>query len=324
MASILASPSSLVQETWTWRNYGIRYAVQGHGKPVILVHGFGGLIGHWQKNIGALAAGGYQVYALDLLGFGHSDKPPIDYTLHLWQDLLKDFWQEKIQAPTVFVGNSIGALLCLMMVTDHPELCAGGILLNCAGGLNHQAEGMNPLFQAIMKGFSQVVSSETFGPLIFNQIRRKSQIRRTLYQVYGNRDAVTDELVDMLHGPSCDPGAQKVFGSILAAPAGPSPAALLPKVNRPLQVLWGEADPWAPVSIGRKMFNCPESHGHNGGRNGEHNGGHNGSQDNQGKVGSQNLAIEFTAIAKTGHCPHDERPEVVNPLILTWLDRYHR
>jgi len=37
-------------------------------------------IGHWRKNIPVLAAGGYQVFALDLLGFGGSDKPALDYT----------------------------------------------------------------------------------------------------------------------------------------------------------------------------------------------------------------------------------------------------
>jgi len=62
----------------------------GTGRPLVLIHGFGA-IGHWRKNIPVLAAGGYQVFALDLLGFGGSDKPALDYTLELWEELLKDF-----------------------------------------------------------------------------------------------------------------------------------------------------------------------------------------------------------------------------------------
>jgi pimeloyl-ACP methyl ester carboxylesterase len=62
-------------KNWTWRGYSIRYAVKGSGQPLILIHGFGAAIGHWRQNIPALAAAGYQVFALDLLGFGGSDKP---------------------------------------------------------------------------------------------------------------------------------------------------------------------------------------------------------------------------------------------------------
>jgi len=60
----------------------------GTGRPLVLIHGFGAAIGHWRKNI-VLAAGGYQVFALDLLGFGGSDKPPLDYT-GVVEELLKD------------------------------------------------------------------------------------------------------------------------------------------------------------------------------------------------------------------------------------------
>ncbi len=86
------------------------------------------------------------------------------------------------------------------------------------------------------------------GKFVYNRIRQKAQIRRTLYQVYRDRQAVTDELVDLLYTPSCDPGAQQVFASILTAPPGPSPEELLPKVERPLLVIWGADDPWTPIT----------------------------------------------------------------------------
>lgn len=321
----ISSPTAATADTelpqlhWTWQGHNIRYTVVGEGQPLILIHGFGASIGHWRKNIPALAAEGYQVYALDLLGFGASAKPTIDYTLEVWQDLLRDFWQEKIQRPTVFVGNSIGALISLMMVANHPECSAGGILLNCAGGLNHQSDDMNPIFRAIMGLFSEIVGSEFFGPLLFNQIRRKSQIRRTLYQVYGNREAVTPELVDMLHEPSGHPGAQKVFASILRAPAGPTPMSLLTRTSRPLLVLWGEQDPWAPVAIGRKMFQVAPGSGSDT-VSGEEIGGEGMSDD---RPNSARPPLEFVAIPKTGHCPHDERPEAVNPVMVRWLKAHH-
>jgi pimeloyl-ACP methyl ester carboxylesterase len=290
IAEPLTSPSTLEPLTWQWQNHQIKYIVKGTGLPLVLVHGFGASIGHWRKNIPALAEGGYRVFALDLLGFGGSDKAPVDYSVELWQQLLKDFWYEHIQEPAVFVGNSIGALLSLAIAAHHPEIVAGGVLLNCAGGLNHRPEELHFPLRQIMTIFTNVVSSPGLGPFLFDRIRQKHRIRNTLRQVYGNKAAITNELVELLYQPSCDPGAQKVFASIVTAPPGPKPAELLPQVQCPLLVLWGEDDPWTPVSGGRIFQEFAQSQG-----------------------------IEFVSIPKTGHCPHDERPDVVNPLILNWL-----
>ena len=138
------TPTRIAQKlTWNWRGHQIKYSVTGEGQPLLLIHGFGASIDHWRKNIPVLAEGGYQVYAIDLLGFGGSDKAPIDYSMELWEELIIDFWHEYINQPTVFVGNSIGALLSLMLVAHHPEISAGGVLVNCAGGLNHRPDELN-------------------------------------------------------------------------------------------------------------------------------------------------------------------------------------
>lgn len=282
-------------ETWSWRDYQIRFAAVGSGPPLVLVHGFGASIGHWRRNIPVLAEAGYQVFALDLLGFGTSDKPALNYTLDLWEESLHDFCQEKISEPAMFIGNSIGALLSLMMTVHHPDLAAGGVLLNCAGGLNHRPQELTPPLRLVMGAFTSLVASPWIGSLLFNQIRQKSRIRQTLTQIYRNPEAITDELVEILHRPSCDPGAQKVFASILTAPAGPTPEELLAQLQRPLLVLWGEADPWTPIQRGRSF------HQH-----------------------AADPRFQFVPIPDTGHCPHDERPEIVNPLMVNWLAEHHR
>jgi pimeloyl-ACP methyl ester carboxylesterase len=168
--------SSLDKHIWTWRNYTIAYTVMGKGQPLVLIHGFGASLGHWRKNIPVLAEAGYQVYALDLLGFGGSDQPPLDYSLDLWQDLLRDFWAEFIQTPAVYIGNSIGGLLTLMMLANHPETATAGAVLNCAGGLNHRPEELRPPLNWVMGTFTRVVSSELLGPIVFSQVRRKHRI----------------------------------------------------------------------------------------------------------------------------------------------------
>lgn len=173
-----------------------------------------------------------------------------------------------------------------------PEISSGGVLINCAGGLNHRPNELNLPLRFIMGSFTKLVSSPITGKFIFNQVRKKHQIRRSLYQVYSDKNAVTDELVEMLYEPSSHSGAQEVFASVLSAPAGPHPSELLPQLNLPLLVLWGEDDPWTPIS-GSKIY-----------------------QD----LASNDEDVKFYPIKNAGHCPHDEKPDEVNSLIIDWLN----
>ncbi|WP_204106676.1 MULTISPECIES: alpha/beta fold hydrolase [Spirulina sp. CCY15215] len=276
---------------WQWQGHNIRYTEMGEGEPLLLIHGFGASVGHWRKNIPVLAAAGYRAIAIDLLGFGASAKPNLDYSVELWQQQLFDFWQEKIKTPTVFIGNSIGGLLSLMMLGNHPELARGGVLINCAGGLNHRPEELNFPLRTIMGIFTKIVGSPLMGSFLFNRIRQKNRIRRTLGQVYRDRTAITEELVEMLYRPSCDRGAREVFASVLTAPPGPKPEDLLLRVQCPLLVLWGDADPWTPIA-GAKIY-----------------------QD----LAQTNPDVTFYPITAAGHCPHDENPDRVNQFMLEFL-----
>jgi len=67
---------------------------------------------------------------------------------------------------------------------------------------------------------------------LFDNFRAKEQLRKTLLAVYpGNAAAVDDELVELLHGPSCDPGALDVFVSVITGPPGPRPEDLVPRIK---------------------------------------------------------------------------------------------
>ncbi len=58
-----------------------------------------------------------QVWAIDLLGQGASDKPALEggYSMELWGELLVDFLSEFTTQPPVLVGNSVGSLACLLV-----------------------------------------------------------------------------------------------------------------------------------------------------------------------------------------------------------------
>jgi pimeloyl-ACP methyl ester carboxylesterase len=78
----------------------------------------------------------------------------------------------------VFVGNSIDALLSLMMLANHPDLARGGILLNAAGGLNHRPDELTLPLRVVMGTFVKLVGSDRVGPFLFNLVPRSRALAR--------------------------------------------------------------------------------------------------------------------------------------------------
>lgn len=63
-----------------------------------MVHGFGASAFHWRSNIPALVEAGYRVFAVDLLGFGWSDKAIVSYDDYsIWQRQLRDFVKDIVK-----------------------------------------------------------------------------------------------------------------------------------------------------------------------------------------------------------------------------------
>ena len=133
---------------WTFSGWSeapsltVNYIAAGpeEGQPFLLIHGFGASGFHWRRNVPALAAAGYRVYAIDLVGFGLSAKPIIDYDSRLWRDQCAAFLREVAGCGeaadgrrAVVAGNSIGGYCALAVAAAYPELCLGVASLNGAG-----------------------------------------------------------------------------------------------------------------------------------------------------------------------------------------------
>jgi len=280
-------------KTWTWQGYDIHYVQAGEPRgdrpPLLLVHGFGASTDHWRKNIAELQHD-FEVWAIDLLGFGRSAKPDIAYTGDLWRDQLHTFITAVIGQPVVLAGNSLGGYAALCVAAQCPEAAAGLVLLNCAGPFTEATPTPppNPLQQAMGKGVRSLLLQPLPSWLLFQYVRRKSMIRRTLKKVYLDQSAITDQLVEDLYRPSCDPGAPEVFASVFKSPQGERNDVLLQQMTCPLLMLWGEGDPWMNARRRGAQFR-------------EHYPG---------------LTEHYL---HAGHCPHDEIPGQVNSLMRDWV-----
>ena len=110
-----------------------RVKSRGDRPPLLLIHGFGASTDHWRKNIQGLQQD-FQVWAIDMMGFGRSAKPEWEYSGKLWQAQLNDFINDVIGRPAVMAGNSCGGgYSALCVAANHPDSVAGLVLLNSAG-----------------------------------------------------------------------------------------------------------------------------------------------------------------------------------------------
>src|SRR5207302_8755238 len=113
------------ERRYPWKYGDMFYEVKGkkNAKPLLLIHGFapGGSSHEWRKNIDALASQ-FRVYAIDLLGFGLSDRPSIDYTAETYTDLISDFIREVIAKPTVVVAHGSACGYVIADAYRRPQL----------------------------------------------------------------------------------------------------------------------------------------------------------------------------------------------------------
>jgi len=128
----LALPNPPAEKVAVVYGQNIRYIEAGQGPAVILLHGLGAVKEIWTANWEALSAG-HHVYALDQIGFGHSDKPLLEYKIATWVDFLHGFMQSENIHQATLVGNSLGGWIALEFAAQHPEMVDRLVLVDSAG-----------------------------------------------------------------------------------------------------------------------------------------------------------------------------------------------
>jgi pimeloyl-ACP methyl ester carboxylesterase len=104
----------------------------GHGgAPVVLIHGFGTCSFLWRNVAPALAITQHTAYAVDLLGYGESDRPfDADFGLASQADYLERALTALRVARAALVGVDIGAAIALRLAALRPERVARLVLIN--------------------------------------------------------------------------------------------------------------------------------------------------------------------------------------------------
>eukprot|EP00252_Welwitschia_mirabilis_P006908 TRINITY_DN1785_c0_g1_i1.p1 TRINITY_DN1785_c0_g1~~TRINITY_DN1785_c0_g1_i1.p1 ORF type:complete len:305 (-),score=16.53 TRINITY_DN1785_c0_g1_i1:628-1542(-) len=205
---------------WSWRGFKIHYVVQGEGTPIVLIHGFGASAFHWRYNIPALAKK-FKVYAIDLLGFGWSEKAIIEYSPFLWRDQVSDFLKEIVKEPAILVGNSLGGFTALVTAADNPENVRGVAILNSAGQFRNpekqDSDAQEPSVLQKLLNPAKTLIQRVLLQFAFWQAKQRSRIQSVLQNVYSDPSNVDDYLIESIRQPTSDPNAGEVYYRFIQA-----------------------------------------------------------------------------------------------------------
>ena len=97
-----------------------RFWLQGEGSTVILIHGFAGSVEHWSPAIPRLAEH-RRVFAVDLVGAGRTDKPPVPLSFSHLARFVRDFMDAQGIESASLVGHSMGGGVALEFAIHWPE-----------------------------------------------------------------------------------------------------------------------------------------------------------------------------------------------------------
>ncbi|MCB9134345.1 MAG: alpha/beta hydrolase [Anaerolineales bacterium] len=112
----------------------VNYVTEGNGPPVILVHGVGGSLHHWDYLLPELVAEKYATYALDLLGHGESAKPANQASGYhidaIYAHLANWISRLDLHTAPILVGHAMGAYLALIYAMRNPGKVRGMVLVS--------------------------------------------------------------------------------------------------------------------------------------------------------------------------------------------------
>jgi pimeloyl-ACP methyl ester carboxylesterase len=270
---------------------GTRTWIQESGPPagpaVVFLHGFGGSTFSWRETLEPVGEAGFHAIALDLRGFGLSDKRiDADYGHRAQAWFVLAAMDELDLDAAVVVGHSMGGNVAAHMALEAPERVRGLVLVDAATGPDGAGGGPGgPLLSAAL----HLPPVQRLARVVLRHTATPERVSALLRSAYLDPAAVTPDVEAGYLVPQRLADWDLALIGIVRDGGGNALADRFSTIATPTLVIWGDQDPWIPPSAGEEIRDA---------------------------LTDARLAI----VADSGHLPFEEQPQAFLAALLPYLE----
>ena len=207
----------------------VHYLEAGQGPTLMLIHGLGGSAEAWRDDINLLAPS-YRVIALDLPGFGKSDKPKADYSVEYQAGVVREVIGALGAGKVALAGSSLGGWISALVALENPDAVSHLILVDSAGLRSEASQPATPL----------------------NPSTREEQ-KALLQALFADKSKVTEGLVDAQWAYRRDVRSTVEATIKSLGVNAPFLDDRLKDIRVPTLIIWGKQDALVPLEAAERF-----------------------------------------------------------------------
>lgn len=181
------------RSTYKWKFGNISYTISGEGSPILLIHDLKSSCSlcEWDRIIKSLGRN-HTVYAIDLLGCGHSDKPNITYTTYMYTQMIQDFVINVIHKKTDIIAQGDSTPMAIMTVYSNPYIFNKLILVSPQ---DIKSALKTPDKMCEIRRY--LLNSPVLGTLIYNICMSRQKLNSGfVLKYFNNKNSISQNLID--------------------------------------------------------------------------------------------------------------------------------
>lgn len=215
----------------------IRYLESGDSNNVlVLIHGLGASAERWEYVVPFFNKH-FRVIAPDLIGFGYSDKPSVDYTTDFFSDFLKKFMDKLEISNPIIIGSSLGGQITAEYVAKNNSVKK--LILVSPSGL--------------MKNSTPALDAYIMAALYPNPDTAKNAFE----MMCGAPKEIDQKIIEGFVARMQLPNAKMAFMStLLGLRNSKIITEKLSSITIPTMLIWGELDPVIPIKHADAMISA--------------------------------------------------------------------